>query len=594
MLKSKKKKLASAAVMAAAILLTSCDDNILLPIDYEDTLFEGVNEDDIAWGNQKKNYYYDLASAETIYDETIEQILLDIASIAHDYTGDKKTKTGSGYDVWSLIGDSYEGISIGDSSDEDLTADKEENLHERGMNSLESSASSSSYAKDNLFYEELWVQELEENFTLPSDFYDNNYELTDGLLITPDLEYDDIFGGNYDEYMEDELYDDYKINYLTAEFIFNKTYSSIGNTNARNVQIAAITDLDEEPGSARKFLNAYISDYIRGDGDYEGLVGTDTDFSILERLWKGITEEMIVGLVDESAYADDAAGYQEAVNNYLLRFQNVILTDEEEEWLTHYGLITEDETFTNAGQIMEDQKDLEEGIADYNKLDTTLESEYTGTYTYDYRTGVRKALDTLATSSYVTDGIHLKSAGIDSLPSDLEDRLFSTDFETNREEIDEMKAAGLEGNNAAKDITTYEPDGYRYLTVEKTTADASINNILYYDSDSSTYYLVRVLDVINSSVLGRKTDDGIQTSSSSVYDTELKAETMARMIAYEMSTTGSYKTDSTIYWLRRCDIDFSDEDFYTYLVANYKDLYREESAYDGDPEIYLENIVSLG
>ena len=45
MLKSKKKKIASIAVMAAAICLTACDDNVLLPIDYEETLFPGVPDD---------------------------------------------------------------------------------------------------------------------------------------------------------------------------------------------------------------------------------------------------------------------------------------------------------------------------------------------------------------------------------------------------------------------------------------------------------------------------------------------------------------------------------------------------------------------
>ena len=598
MLKSKKKKIASIAVMAAAICLTACDDNVLLPIDYEETLFPGVPDDVDVWGNQKENYYYDVSSTDSIYEETVNQILLDIASIAHNYSGDKKTETGTGENVWSIIGDSYEGMSIGDSDDDDLTAVADDNLYERAKDSLASSAASSAYAKDNLFYEDLWVKELEENFTLPSDFLDQNYTLTDGLLITPDLEYEDIFGGNYDEYMEDELYENYQINYLTSEFIFNKTYSSIGNTNARNVQIAAITDLEDEPGSARKFLNAYIGDYVRGDGDYTGLVGTDTDFSILEKLWKGITKETVAGIVDKSAYMDDSgtldqSAYDEAVQVYYDRYSSVILTDEEEAWLEHYGLITNDESYTNAGQIVEDQKDLEEGIEDLNKLDTSLESEYTGSYTYDYRTGVRKAIDSLATSTYVTDGIHLKSNGIDSLPSSLEDRLFSTDYETNKNDIAEMKEAGAQGKNAAYDITTYEPDGYRYLTVENTTADASVSNILYYDSDSSTYYLVRVLDVINSSVLGRCNDGVVTPSSTSVYDTQLKAETMARMIAYAMSTTGSYKSDSTIYWLRRTKIELSDEGFYDYLKSNYKDLYREESAYDGDPTIYLKNIVSL-
>ncbi len=583
MLQSKKKKIASIAVLACAICLTACDDNVLLPTDYEETLFEGVPSDATVWGNEKEHYYYDVLSTSTVYEEVLNQILLDISEIAHGY----ESRENKGTPVYSILDDTYEG-SVSDGT---IPSGEFDNLYTRSKDSMTESASSSSYAKDNLFYEDLFVKALEEDFTLPDDF-DLNSINEDGLLITNDLEYEDIFGGNYDEYMEEELYDDYIINYLTAEFIFNKTYSSIGNTNARNVQIAAITDLGDEPGSARKLLNAYISDYVRGEGDYPDLVGTDDDFSVLERLWKGITKEAVAGIVDASAYDlttdEGQAAYDEAVQSYYDRYASVILSDDEEAWLEHYNIIDANQSYTKCGEIVEDQKDLEEGIEDLNKLDTSLESEYTGTYTYDYRTGVRKAIDSLATSSYITDGLHLKSNGIDSLPSDLETRLFSTSYNTNKDDLAEMQEAGLAGNNLAYDITTYEPDSYRYLTVENTTADGSASNILYYDSDSSTYYLVRVLDVVNSSVLGRNNSGTLVPSSTSIYDTAEKQEQMAREVAYEMSTTGSYKSDSIIYWLRRTNIEYSDEGFYDYLKENYNNLYRTTSAYDGDPTIYLD------
>ena len=70
----------------------------------------------------------------------------------------------------------------------------------------------------------------------------------------------------------------------------------------------------------------------------------------------------------------------------------------------------------------------------------------------------------------------------------------------------------------------------------------------------------------------------------SVYNDPAKKEQIAREVAYAMSTTGTYKSDATIYWLRRTNIDYSDEDFLEYMKSNYQDLFRTESSYDDDNE----------
>ena len=147
-----------------------------------------------------------------------------------------------------------------------------------------------------------------------------------------------------------------------------------------------------------------------------------------------------------------------------------------------------------------------------------------------------------------------------------------------------MKADGQNNINSRIDITTYQKDGSRYLTTANTVA-SNADSIIYYDADSSTYYLTRVLDVITTDALGRTAGT---PNANSVYDTAEKQEQIAREVAYKMSTTGTYANDSLIYWLRRTEIDYSDENFLTYMETNYQDLFRTESAYDGDPIITLE------
>jgi hypothetical protein len=125
-------------------------------------------------------------------------------------------------------------------------------------------------------------------------------------------------------------------------------------------------------------------------------------------------------------------------------------------------------------------------------------------------------------------------------------------------------------------------DGFRYVTKTGTLNGSDTDNIIYYDSSSKTYYLVRILDVASSSSLST-------TNTDSMYSADQKAY-FARQIAYAMSTTGTYKTDSAIYWLRRTKISYSDDAFLTYMKTNYKDLFKTTSSVDSEDKISIANL----
>ena len=42
----------------------------------------------------------------------------------------------------------------------------------------------------------------------------------------------------------------------------------------------------------------------------------------------------------------------------------------------------------------------------------------------------------------------------------------------------------------------------------------------------------------------------------------------------------TFNSDSTIYWLRRCNFSYSDGDFLDYVKGAYPDLFKTESSYD--------------
>ena len=401
---------------------------------------------------------------------------------------------------------------------------------------------------------------------LNETYYYLNFNLSEvsnqGKLLTPFLQYSDIFSNNanYQTYMQKELQDDMRINYLTAEYIYQKSYASIGNSNARKVQIIALTDRSDEPGAAKKLLNAYIQDYVKGDKK-------DKDFSVLSRLWKGITPDA-ANEIANSRYGSE-----------------IVLSADEEQWLREKDILPSDKnqdatsSGTLVGKVLADKKKLEAVRDNFHQVDTSLESTYTGSYAYDYKTGVRKAIDDIATKNLVTEGIYLSSSGISSIPSDLSSRIFSPKISTEKSTIDLMKKDAAEGKDVRRDITVYGKDGYRYLTTSDTISGTN-DNLFYYDASSKTYYLTRILDVVSASALST-------TNTSSIYDTAEKKEQIAREVAYTMSTTGSYKTNSIVYWLSRTDIKYSDEDFLEYMKSNYKDVFKSDNPYASEDKIVL-------
>ena len=564
MLKDKKKKLSLLLSGIALFTLASCStEQIKLPSDYEENLFPNLS-DDVVQGT-KEEYYDNLTDSDSVYKKTLNQALLKLSTIAHDNTGGT-----DGSDVVNVINDDYEG-SVADGT---YPTDAGDNLLNRAEDNLLSISKNGTYEEDNLFKEKLYVDSLKRAFTLPEDPLTSNPDPA-GVLVTPELEFDDVFKGNkeaYIKYMEKYLYEDMRINYLVTEYIYTVSYSSIGNSNARNVEIISLTDREDQPGAAKSLLDAYVNDYVFGDK------GSDAGFEILSRLWKGITQEV----------ADNIDQGDEDPDQYSDRYDSVKLSSEEENWMKEHNLIVdsgEDSTYTYygtlAGKVVDDQKKLIDGQNNMNLADTSLESTYTGSYTYDFTTGVRRAIDDIATTDLVTNGIYLQSDGVSGIPTSISDRIFSTNITIDKSEIADMKANPGTNNY---DITTYGADGYRYLTVANTVATPGSgdtltpDDIIFYDKDSRTYYLVRILDVINTQSMSK-------SSTTSIYDTDEKREQIGREVAYVMSTTGSYKTEAIVYWLRRVrDIKYSDDGFLEYMKSNYPELFRTESPYDDETQ----------
>ena len=569
-------------VLATLLLLSSCStssDPVKYPSDYKDKIFDNsvINSDPNIIGNDWKHYYDDvIPSKSSIYTNLLTQMLVDVSTVAHNNDGTE----GSGSDVTRIMKDFDNQAHSVYKDGEYSSAVAYDNVKERAKDKMFSTVTvDSANVKDNLFYESKFVSAQQLAYTLGGTFDDTKVS-SQGVLVNPNTTYEDVFkaGDQYSYYLEKTYYNDLKIQYLTADYIYNKSYASIGNSTARKVQIVKLTDRTDNVGAAKRLLQAYVEDYISNPSS--PLLGKDPEFKVLSKLWKGIT----------SSFVDSIEG-----GAFSSRYdENTYLTNEEISWLKDKKIMTDTTSDLAIGKIMADKKKLDKMDIDnpanenpYSSYISELEDTYTEKYKISIGVGLRNAVDKIVKDDYVTEGIYTSSDSIDSLPAALKNNIFSVNLALDKSTVDNMKNKkdkdGKDSDNyvSIDGVSIFQADGNRYI-INNGSTSSDDNKIIYYDSENKAYYLVRILDAVSNASLS-------QSSTTSMYDSAKKKEQIAREVAFKLASSDTYKKEATIYYLRRLNIDYSDSDFLNYLKENYKDLFKTESTYDQEPKLYIPN-----
>ena len=569
-------------VLATLLLLSSCStssDPVKYPSDYKDKIFDNsvINSDPNIIGNDWKHYYDDvIPSKSSIYTNLLTQMLVDVSTVAHNNDGTE----GSGSDVTRIMKDFDNQAHSVYKDGEYSSSVAYDNVKERAKDKMFSTVTvDSANVKDNLFYESKFVSAQQLAYTLGGTFDDTKVS-SQGVLVNPNTTYEDVFkaGDQYSYYLEKTYYNDLKIQYLTADYIYNKSYASIGNSTARKVQIVKLTDRTDNVGAAKRLLQAYVEDYISNPSS--PLLGKDPEFKVLSKLWKGIT----------SSFVDSIEG-----GAFSSRYdENTYLTSEEISWLKDKKLMTDTTSDLAIGKIMADKKKLDKMDIDnpanenpYSSYISELEDTYTEKYKLSIGVGLRNAVDKIVKDDYVTEGIYTSSDSIDSLPAALKNNIFSVNLALDKSTVDNMKNKkdkdGKDSDNyvSIDGVSIFQADGNRYI-INNGSTSSDDNKIIYYDSENKAYYLVRILDAVSNASLS-------QSSTTSMYDSAKKKEQIAREVAFKLASSDTYKKEATIYYLRRLNIDYSDSDFLDYLKENYKDLFKTESTYDQEPKLYIPN-----
>lgn len=490
-------------VLAAGSLLTSCNTIVNYPNNASSAVLDVTGIDaatqEAITDNQYSDIYKSIISNQGPYAQCLDNILYKMATDTY-LTGDYAIAN-------SEFKSRYEKTMVDAAISGSYSTDNKFDEYRYALSLISSMyAIKTSTGSTN-------ISDIKAAVSAPFVINPDNYaqtgtETSDEAL---DREWNNIFKLDYTDYINRNFKPTIYRQYLTARHIYDQSYSSIGNTNARNITAVKITDRSDKPGVALKLINGFISKYINDK--------TQTvDLHNLARLWKGI---------DISA--------------------------DEKTWLSNLGVST-----------LKDQIDEDVAKITTSEFTTnsTLESSYTGSYTYTVDHGKELAYDTLKTKDLITSGTFLKSTGVTSLTDAIKTRVFQTDYSTNTAGVE----AGTVKDNSF--ITTHTVEGedimYRFVTPASSMAGTT-DNIVHYDSSSSSYYIVMMNSIVTTSRIAKNTADTTAVAKAK-FDLAMDA-------AYEMSSQDSYKKNAIIWYLTNNTISYSDPYFYAYIDKNYPSVF---------------------
>lgn len=603
--------------LLSAMMLTACSNEIIAkPGDYDNPLVVDAGTDALASGvaNNAMNVIYDAIRdgstlSNNLLDEVLHQLAISVLGRYNSKTDDDPVslkEAAENVDANETINntvkqflDSHKSYWIKDSEGErkvdELSRKREYRRVKETWNRIQDRVSEMIYGaiaggsyNDNLhrFSEEKYLMSLigsNQNVADPTNPSDipAGVVLHDKKLILPEIKEEEVF----DHFVHQELLENEAkgFNYiskqivpeiyrelLVEQYLFDQSYNTIGRAYAREVNIVSLTNNPKYPLLAGNLMNAYIDTYINTN-DADAIANADIE--LIAKAWRGIE-------LSDTYTANPTTDAERAAN---------LLFDAGSKNKTHNdslkGFTTGTYKYwtgTQYGKIIED---LSKVTVDPQTDDTSLHNEFTGSGSVTVENGLSKKINSARLEDYTTDGIFIKNGGLSDIHEDIRTRLFNIgvanalDKNQNAPYPDRFAADGSYSISEEEGNYVCKINGHYYLkpaTSERdpSSSDNKLNDFLWFDKTTSTYYIVEVTEAVSSSKLSLVSEKNYEN----IYGENEgwnKMETISHEVAKVISENDSYKTLSTQYWLKAASIAYHDDVIYDYFVANYPDLFDE-------------------
>ena len=452
-------------------------------------------------------------------------------------------------------------------------------IEERISRSLYGDISGGSYNDDRGYFSELkFLKELKGNLYKVANAYDKDFTGAttekNEVVITPDVDEENVWveDGGYlhreffqDEekgytYIEDELIPTIYRSLLVEQYLVEESYNNLGRSSARKVNILAISDNANSDTAANYLMKYFVRERIS-----KGEEITLADFKEISNAMKGIFDAKSVDTLEDNDINSTIEDINDNYPEYAGAFEYKTFTGYDGGSYHYYN-------GTDFGDMM---KDFEKIKKDINLTDTAVESDFTGSYTYDAQIGLKKKTNGVKTKDYTIDGWYSESAGLGDLPDSIKTRLFNIGVANVLDKMDEEGKSTDRWNAtthtyaAPKDESKLvaKINGKYYLKVASKEAGAEATDDILFKQDGK-YYIIQIEEAVSGSKLAKDSDTYTQDANNPDRKEEIINE-VARVVA----SKDTYQTLSTKHWLEQAAIKYHDTKIYDYFKDNYPELF---------------------
>lgn len=387
------------------------------------------------------------------------------------------------------------------------------------------------------------------------------YTEEDKKLITPDVEEKDVFDetkgylhrSNYQNgetatYVEDEVVPEIYRNLLVEQYLLDESYNTLGRSYARKVNVLTISANSNNDKAASALTRYFVRNIINVKRTEKI---TLDDFKAVSNAYKGVTAE--------------AHAYLEAVNAAypgsfpLKAFKGYPTFNDESTYAYYSG--------TDYGDMMAKFEKITQSIF---TTDASIESDFTGTYTYDALVGKEiKENGIKSAAGSVTEGWYIKNGGLADLPDTIKSRLFNIGVANtldNKSTVDRW-AGDTYAVPANESKLVAKINGSFFLKVASKEGTApDTDDILFYEGGK--YYVVQIEEAVSGSKLAK----GVPAEEEK-YESKTK-EDIINHIAHVVADNDTYQSASKKHWLEQAAIKYHDTKVYDYFKENYPDLFK--------------------
>jgi len=509
-----KNKFKATAIALTAVFLVGCTEITVSPTDNDGEILGGLVTE--LEKNVNSVVYDALRDGGNLTQRTLEDVMFVIAE--------------------DRLGNYTDLLASNDPTDEALVEKIERRINVKMYDLI----ASGQFETRNLFSEERFA------FSIEKQLYTLNREANDPWVVdfifpprnTEAIESGDILENAihleyYEDFIQNNLLPKIYRELLVESYLIDEDYSSLGRSYARKVNYIALKVSSEYPEAVKYLMDTFIDQYILGE-DAEGVA----DLEILARAWRGVdinTDSPEYQLLVDAGLAGGEAFPRTLYGEILERFSKIIPEN---------PLLT----------------------------DKSIESEFTGNGQYTPEIGLAIRRNELSKRDFTTDGWHVKNGGLGSLPASIRDRVFNIGVANAIDRISDERTvvANPETSDFLRKI-----NGVSYL-IPQTSQQNDARNFLLYDANSTTYYIVQVLEAVNTTKMNASTTS--TTNYDAIVGDDGETRTLiAGEIARILGVREASINASNLHWLKLADLKFHDQTIYDFFKERFPTLYDEEA-----------------